>query len=244
MKQILVVDDNPLTLACFDEAIRHLRCNPVPAANGKQAIELAMTQMFALMLIDANMPELDGAATLAVVRQKGSPNQDTVAVLTSADSSIQNSHAQSLGFSGVLYKPFTSAELLAILSRFAGHAAGDLNSTPALDEEQSRLSSGGDSAIAAALRTLFIKELEELPDELEQYKCNMDFRALRDRLHRLDASAGICGTPQLAEANRVLRSQLDAELEWPAVGIREFLTSCERTRVALNHRLSEGRIDY
>ncbi|TXI78222.1 MAG: response regulator [Dokdonella sp.] len=240
VKQILIADDNPLTLAWFDEAIRRVGFTPVLAANSEQAVALAIGDAFALMLIDANMPDRSGAATLAEIRSGGGPNRQTLAVLTSADSSILRSAARDLGFADVLHKPFALEDLKAILGQAIGHDAIGGAGVCLLDEEQSRRSSGGNDAIAAALRTLFVKELDELPVEMDVMAGNADLSALRDRLHRLDASAGICGTPLLAEACRTLRKQINADAQWPARAILDFLAASEHTLAALRNSLEEN----
>lgn len=239
VKPILIADDNPLTLAFLDEMIRRMDCVPVQATDGDQAIVLATTQAFALMLIDANMPGRDGAATLAAIRAGGGPNQRACAVLTSADSSIRQLDAQAAGFADVLHKPFTFAELVTLFERSSVPLPATFDWPPLLDEAQSLTHSGGNIAIAVALRTLFIKELDQLPEELEQFAGNLDQSALRDRLHRLDASAGICGTPQLAEACRTLRSRIGDQAQWPFLAIAEFLSTCEKTREALKNLLAQ-----
>ena len=237
MKQILIVDDNPLTLAWFDEAIRRAGFTPVLAANSGQAVALAIGDAFALMLIDANMPDRSGAATLAEIRSGNGPNRQTVAVLTSADSTIRQSAAHDMGFAYVLHKPFALEELRAILDQAMGAGASDRAGISLLDDDQSRRNSGGNDAIAAALRSLFVKELDELPAELDAMAGNADYCALRDRLHRLDASAGICGTPQLAEACRILRMQISTDAQWPTRAIEDFLAASGQTLAALRNSL-------
>jgi len=56
---------------------------------------------------------------------------------------------------------------------------------------------------------------------------------LRDRLHRLDASAGFCGTPALARANAILRATVDAQNVWPKAAIADFLAACAAVRAKL-----------
>jgi hypothetical protein len=119
------------------------------------------------MLIDANLPDRSGAATLAEIRSGNGPNRQTVAVLTSADSTIRQSAAHDMGFADVLHKPFALEELRAILDQAMDHGASDRAGISLLDDDQSRQNSGGNDAIAAALRSLFVKELDELPAELD-----------------------------------------------------------------------------
>lgn len=103
----------------------------------------------------------------------------------------------------------------------------------ALDDEQARRAAGGDMAIVAALRALFVGELAALPAEIEAMAQRDDRDALRERLHRLDASAGFCGVPALIAAAARLRSLLDGTT-WPTEGIADFLAAGERARTRLS----------
>ena len=115
------------------------------------------------------------------------------------------------------------------------HAVRDVDphDDDALDDEQARRAAGGDEAIVAALRGLFVGELEALPAEMEAFAARDDREALRDRLHRLDASAGFCGVPALVTASAHLRSLLDGAA-WPAQGVADFLAAGERARRRLS----------
>jgi HPt (histidine-containing phosphotransfer) domain-containing protein len=102
-----------------------------------------------------------------------------------------------------------------------------------LDDTRARDSVGGDPAIVRALRELLCKELEALPAELETWRLDDDRAALKDRLHRLDASAGFCGAAVLTEALAVVRKDIDDGSEWPSQSIAGLLDASARTRQAL-----------
>jgi hypothetical protein len=57
--------------------------------------------------------------------------------------------------------------------------------------------------------------------------------ALRERLHRLEASAGFCGAPALARAISTVRASLDGT-QWPAASVTTLLEVSERTRQRLS----------
>jgi len=57
--------------------------------------------------------------------------------------------------------------------------------------------------------------------------------ALRDRLHRLDASAGFCGAPGLARAGAQLRLALETQSGWPHAAAADFLAVCAEVRALL-----------
>ena len=78
-----------------------------------------------------------------------------------------------------------------------------------------------------ALRSLFVAELEALPAEVESLAATGDVAGLRDRLHRLDASAGFCGAPGLQVAIAQLRTVLGGE-RWPREAVDDFLVVCAR----------------
>jgi HPt (histidine-containing phosphotransfer) domain-containing protein len=101
-----------------------------------------------------------------------------------------------------------------------------------LDDAQALSAAGGDMAIVAALRGLFATELDALPAEIEALAMRSDIAGLRDRLHRLDASAGFCGAPTLQAAISRLRRSLDGA-HWPAGPLDGFLATCARVRDAL-----------
>jgi HPt (histidine-containing phosphotransfer) domain-containing protein len=83
-----------------------------------------------------------------------------------------------------------------------------------------------------ALRDLFARELEALPAEIAAIAARRDKVAMRDRLHRLDASAGFCGAPAVVRAAAMLRQLLDGEA-WPERGVADFLAVGERARARL-----------
>ena len=134
------------------------------------------------------------------------------------------------GFADVLSKPIGIDALRATLTR---HLPREPHVAPAsLDDAQALNAAGGDRSIVAALRGLFVAELQALPAEIESLAANGDVAGLRDRLHRLDASAGFCGAPALQAAIARLRALLGGP-RWPRDAIDDFLADCACVREAL-----------
>ena len=82
------------------------------------------------------------------------------------------------------------------------------------------------------VRGLLVAELDALPAELAAVSASGDVAALRDRLHRLDASAGFCGAPALASAGAALRAAIEDDTV-PPDAVAVFLTACADVRAAL-----------
>ncbi|MFC5489806.1 response regulator [Dokdonella soli] len=233
---ILVADDNPLTLRFFVEALHASGVHCVEASDGALALDRAKSAAFDLLLLDARMPNLDGTQALARIRALPGPSQHVVALATTADND-PSAHAalRNAGFAEVLVKPLGIDALRGALARHLPAAGADAKTDCAgdwIDDCQALAAAGGDGAIVSVLRGLFVRELETLPTELAAISERGDAGALRDRLHRLDASAGFCGVPALVREAAALRAALDAPT-WPRGAIAGFLAACERVRAML-----------
>jgi CheY-like chemotaxis protein/HPt (histidine-containing phosphotransfer) domain-containing protein len=237
MPRVLVADDNPLSLQFFREALAAFGIDCTSAIDGAAALESARRDAFDLLLLDARMPGLDGPEVLRRIRTLQGPSRGATALATTADNdAATHVTLRAAGFVDVLVKPLAVNKLRAALDRHLPVDRGLYATDPAewFDEGHALAAAGGDRTIAAALRRLFIEELDMLPAELAVIGKRCDAQALRDRLHRLDASAGFCGAPVLVQAGSELRAVLDAPA-WPEQAIDRFLKICAHARATLAH---------
>jgi len=228
--RILVADDNPVSLRFFADALDALGFDCTLAPDGARALAQAIANPFDALLLDVHMPVHGGIEVLAGVRAGNGPSRSAVALATSAETNAGKIAAlRDTGFADVLSKPIGIDALRLALAR---HLPASGTPDVALDEAQALNAAGGDAAIVAALRGLFASELEILPADIESLSTRTDAAGLRDRLHRLDASAGFCGTPALRAAIARLRAALDGD-HWPRDAIDGFLATCASVREAL-----------
>lgn len=237
--KILIADDNPVTLRFFAEAMAQLGFACDLARDGAEAVTQAQRSRFDLLLFDARMPDLDGAEALARIRGESGPSRQTPAVATTA-SVDETTHRELIGsgFVDVIAKPVSIDVLRVLLARHLGSSSEKTPTRSAgaavdLDDASALAAVGGDRSILAALRGLLVAELDALPAELDVFAADADTAALRDRLHRLDASAGFCGAPALARASETLRAALNAENVWPKAAVADFIAACAAVRTKL-----------
>ncbi|MEO7200720.1 MAG: response regulator [Dokdonella sp.] len=243
MAIVLVADDNPVSLHFFADALAAHGMHCVAAENGRVAIALACERHFDLLLLDARMPYYSGAETLALIRARQGLSHSSPAVATTAGDPCSHANLLKQGFAEVLAKPTTLVDVGAMLARqlrgFTVAEAATATTSMAdehaalLDDDRALLSSGGDVGIMLALRGLLVTELQTLACECADLGRRRDRNGLTDRLHRLDASAGFCGTPALARAVQQLRAELDQASAWPDMAINEFLQTATSTLQAL-----------
>src|SRR6188472_4198330 len=80
---ILLVDDRPEKLLSLEAVLEDLGQNIVRAYSGREALRHVLSQEFAVILLDVNMPGMDGFETAALIRQRKS-SQDTPIIFVTA----------------------------------------------------------------------------------------------------------------------------------------------------------------
>lgn len=65
---VLVVDDKEVNLISTEALLEELKCNVIKASSGSKALKLLLEKKVALILMDVNMPEMDGFETAELIR--------------------------------------------------------------------------------------------------------------------------------------------------------------------------------
>ncbi|WON75855.1 response regulator [Serratia sp. UGAL515B_01] len=117
---VLVVDDNETNLRLLFDMLRNTGLKPYTVNSGKAALELLNTgQRFPLILLDSQMPEMDGMALALEIMSTPSLRQCKLIMLSSMGNRIDTGVLRKVGVSSFLTKPIDGAELLeAIISAF------------------------------------------------------------------------------------------------------------------------------
>ncbi len=112
-KRVLVVDDANLVRLYYRDALEHAGFHVEEALNGIEAIEKLMTTPVDMLIVDVNMPQMDGFTFLQAVRRQELALASTPALVTSSESGPQDfAAARAAGANFYLVKP-VSRELLA-----------------------------------------------------------------------------------------------------------------------------------
>jgi two-component system sensor histidine kinase/response regulator len=110
--RILIVDDNPQNLQVLGRLLQEKDFEIEFATNGKAALEWIDSQQFDLILLDINMPEMDGFEVCQAIRKKENMNKIPV-IFLSADSDRESIlKGFELGAQDYVTKPFDSRELI------------------------------------------------------------------------------------------------------------------------------------
>jgi signal transduction histidine kinase/ActR/RegA family two-component response regulator len=117
-KQVLLVEDNRFNRQIAKTFLSHAHVQVTEAEHGAEAVELAQHQRFDLILMDIQMPVMDGYAATALLRQQlglGTP----IVALTANAVKGEREKCLAAGMNGYLTKPFKEDELLKIVGEWA-----------------------------------------------------------------------------------------------------------------------------
>lgn len=94
---ILVVDDLPNKLLTFQTILEELEENLVLARSGEEALRRLLEQEFAVVLLDVNMPGLDGFETAEMIRRRKKSAHTPIIFITAFGDEVHTSRGYSLG---------------------------------------------------------------------------------------------------------------------------------------------------
>jgi CheY-like chemotaxis protein len=120
--QVLVVDDNATNRRILEETLLSWRMEPATADGGAAALERMQTaaqqgQPFRLVLLDANMPDMDGFTLAERIKRSPELAGATIMMLSSAGKREEVARCRELGLAVYLYKPIKRKDLLDAILR-------------------------------------------------------------------------------------------------------------------------------
>src|SRR3990172_4446644 len=114
-KRILIVDDEPLMRDFLVETLQRKKYVVEAVGNGAQALELAKSEFYDLVITDIRMPEVSGMQVLEEIKKM---NPDTEVVVITAFGTIENAvGAMKLGAYDYITKPFSADEIEIVVDR-------------------------------------------------------------------------------------------------------------------------------
>ncbi len=214
--RVLIVDDaeenRDLMAVILDEAGTQFSI----AENGLEAVELASQRAFDVVLMDMNMPVMDGYAATRKLRQQGYDKPIIALTAHAMESAAKQCH--DAGCNGYLTKPVDFDQLLVMLAEIAGvdpanSASSDAAASPpecnsdvVVDKSAAPIRSTLNTA-NPKFRAIVLKFIQRLPEQLEEMSralAQCEFDQLADLAHWLKGSGPNVGFPVFAEPAKEL----------------------------------------
>ncbi|WP_457184713.1 response regulator [Nocardioides sp. P5_E3] len=116
--RVLVIEDNALNLKLVRDVLQHAGYDVVEAATGELGVASAASEPPDLVLLDLQLPGIDGHETLRRLRAGVIPDRVPVVAVTALAMAEDRDRAQRAGFDGYLEKPISPRSLPAQVERF------------------------------------------------------------------------------------------------------------------------------
>ena len=171
--------------------------------NGELAVQEALAGDFDLILMDIQMPVMDGTTAITLLRETGYGGPIVALTANVMRSDIE--HYRAIGCDDVLAKPIDRARLHQVLSRHlrpAGHTAAGSRQ----DEVDT---------VVRRLAAEFVDDLPRTRLTLAQALAASDWPALRTQAHRIKGLASSLGFPELTARAAPIELHIDAA-QWAA----------------------------
>jgi two-component system sensor histidine kinase/response regulator len=198
--RVLVAEDNRVNQLVIRRMLERLHHTVVLCEDGRAAVAAVEAERPDLVLMDVQMPEMDGFAATAAIREReravpGGRRLPIVA-LTAFAMKGDRERCVAAGMDDYLTKPIRRDQLAAVLARLPGEAPGPaeaVETSPALDEAAALAYAGDDRHLLSELLGIF---LEDGPGHLQALRdavAGSDPAALMRAAHTLSGSLRVLG---------------------------------------------------
>jgi two-component system sensor histidine kinase/response regulator len=214
--KILLVEDNPVNQRVAQRTLQNLAAEVTIANNGAEALEHVCASTFDVVLMDCQMPVMDGFTATRRIRElessRGSKRLPIIA-LTANVMSEDRENCIAAGMDAHLGKPIEPAQLIEALSRFLKARA----TAPPIDREALRALTGGDAEFERELAETFVSSGDQCLAEIMAALSVSDFDTVRKRAHTLKGASANIHARDLSQAASSLEDAV-RENSIPAIG--------------------------
>lgn len=223
--RVLLAEDTPANVIIATSFLARLGHSTRHAGNGREALELLAREDFDLVLMDVEMPGMDGLTATRLLRQgQAGERNRRVLVLAMTAHALESFRRQceEAGMDGFLPKPVsfqTLSDALASLPLAAGEPHGPGAGTRAELADLDRASDmlGGQEELLADVVRYYLTDLPEKRRLLAEALKRGDLVALRLLAHSLKSTSASVGATAASRAARALEELADAALAHPPI---------------------------
>ncbi len=198
---VLVVDDNPVNSEIIGEMLVAFGCRFDAVSDGYQALEAIKQREYTIVLMDCQMPGLDGYETTRRIRASGTGKRRLpILAVTAHAFASERERALAAGMDDYLTKPFTLAELSAALTRCvpALDCEGKRPTSP-ITKSTGTLAEPQEITHSTSVIEVFLTHVPGQLEHIGQAIQLKDLEELSAAVHKLKGSCTMFGAMKMAE---------------------------------------------
>ncbi|MFH1731790.1 MAG: response regulator, partial [Planctomycetota bacterium] len=209
--RVLLAEDGPDNRRLIRAVLRKAGAAVRVAENGRLAAEAALAEPFDVILMDMQMPEMDGYDASTLLRKKSYTGP--IVALTAHALAEDRQRCLDAGCTDYLPKPINRAKLIAAVAHHAGVESRADASEPAAPPTPAAPGEDGDDVVRSEFADdpdltdvigLFVSGLAGHVESMRNALNARRFDELRREAHQLKGAGGSYGYPDLTDAARVL----------------------------------------
>lgn len=260
-RRVLLVEDNAVNQAVARSMLDQLHCEVLTANNGREALELLALHDVELVLMDCQMPEMDGLTATRVIRQReaqASSTRTPIIALTANALSGDRERCLEAGMDDYLAKPFGIAQLRAAIDKWPRQILledstmnrptasnnsskdgedGDVLDRAALDQIR-QLQGVGQPSLLRQVIDIYLESSTKLVAQIDAALASADAGAAGSAAHALKSSSGNVGAIAVTKlAAAIEAAARDNSLERVEALHAELLAAFAVARRALSEEL-------
>ena len=251
--RVLLVEDNPVNLMVAQRLLQVLGVDCDAAGNGQAALEKLDGGDYDLVLMDCQMPVLDGYAATRrwreIEQERGAERRLPIVAMTANAMAGDRQKCLDAGMDDYLAKPVTRAELEQCVARWKGSNLAVPDTLPPAAQLAERSPPVLDGGVLGELRevlgaevdrivAVYLEDAPRLIAQLERAAASNDPIALRVAAHTLKSSSANVGATTLADAARDLEhGARDGTLANPTTAVARIVGEFAQVRAALQATL-------
>jgi signal transduction histidine kinase/CheY-like chemotaxis protein len=217
---ILVAEDNHVNQRVATRTLEKMGHSVVVANNGCEALALLPSQTFDLVLMDIQMPELDGIAATRRLRETERHSNTHIPVIAMTAHAMRGDRERCIeaGMDGYVSKPVNTAQLRAAITLAvpswggsdviedysAPESESGCSSANVWDASETREKLGGDEQLFQDVMRIFLEESERHLAKLRRAIAEGQAEVIEKAAHSLKGELGYMGAPQVVQKARNL----------------------------------------
>jgi PAS domain S-box-containing protein len=186
--KVLLVEDNEFNRIVAQNSLKYFKCEVIEAINGLEAVEVLKTQHFDVILMDVQMPVMDGIEATTIIRNE-LKNSIPIIALTANAFKTEIEKFKLAGINDYITKPFDEDVLYKTIYKVIHHQNGIVE-----EKENEKLSydlssiitiSRGDNDFVQKMIDIFIEQTIEVCNEIENCIAVNNFIEISRLIHKI-----------------------------------------------------------
>lgn len=233
---VLAVDDNAANLKLIGALLKDQVTDCILCQSAKQAIDIASQRPLDAILMDVQMPEIDGLQASTQIRELPLHQHTPIIAVTAFPLEKQQQQFLAAGMNESLAKPVNEKILYRLLSRYAPQQTKDTphSQDSVIDWPLALQRAAGKTCLAKEMLEMLLNSLPEVQQVLTGPLLPGLHQDILHQVHKLQGSCAYCGVPQLQQCcqrlEEALRKQPDPRELEPE--IFELLDETDRVLIA------------